>query len=93
MSFPNIQKLTMQILGQMRRPHCVDRGAFGACARTRDEQRKMHRHAHDARLWAGKPRACVKSPRRKIRMDFSPISGELTVKQVGKGRFLNLQVN
>jgi hypothetical protein len=25
-------------------------------------------------------------------MDFSPISGELTGKQVGKGRFVNLQV-
>jgi hypothetical protein len=39
------------------------------------------------------PRACVKSMRRKIRMDFSPISGELAIKQVGRGRFVNLQVN
>jgi hypothetical protein len=29
----------------------------------------------------------------KIWMDFSPISGELTGKQVGRGRFVNLQVN
>jgi hypothetical protein len=51
-------------------------------------------HARPTRACGQKnTRACVKSPRRKIRMDFSPISGELTVKQVGKGRFLNLQVN
>jgi hypothetical protein len=34
-----------------------------------------------------------KSLGRKFRIDFSPISDELTVNQVGRGRFVNLQVN
>jgi hypothetical protein len=61
----------------------VDRGAYGACALT------------ELRIKAPTcpTRACVKNPRRKIQMDFSPISGELTGKQVGRGRFMNLQVN
>jgi hypothetical protein len=69
----------------------VDRGAFGACALT---ELKRKAHARSTRACGQKnPRACVKSPRRKIRMDFSPISGELAGKQVGRGRFVNLQVN
>jgi hypothetical protein len=69
----------------------VDRGAFGACALT---ELKRKAHARPTRACGQEnPRACVKSPRRKIRMDFSPISGELAVKQVGRGRFVNLQVN
>jgi hypothetical protein len=48
----------------------------------------------EARLWGGIPtRLCQKVLRRKIQMDFSSISGELTGKQVGRGRFVNLQVN
>jgi hypothetical protein len=39
------------------------------------------------------PRACVKKPGKKIRIDFSPILDELTVNQVGRGRFVNLQVS
>jgi hypothetical protein len=69
----------------------VDRGAYGACALT---ELKNKAHARPTRACGVEyPRACVKSPRRKIRMDFSPISGELTGKQVGRGRFVNLQVN
>jgi hypothetical protein len=57
--------------------YCVDRGAYGACART---ELKRKAHARPTRACGQEyPRACVKSPRRKIRMDFSPISGELTV--------------
>jgi hypothetical protein len=71
--------------------YCVDRGAYGACALT---ELKRKAHARPTRACGVEyPRACVKSPRRKIRMDFSPISGELTGKQVGRGRFVNLQVN
>jgi hypothetical protein len=70
---------------------CVDRGAFGACALA---ELKRNAHARPTRACVQEnPRACVKSPRRKIRMDFSPISGELAGKQVGRGRFVNLQVN
>jgi hypothetical protein len=69
----------------------VDRGAYGACALT---ELKNKAHAHSTRACGVEYlRACVKSLRRKIRMDFSPISGELTGKQVSRGRFVNLQVN
>jgi hypothetical protein len=69
----------------------VDRGAYGACALT---ELKIKAHAHPTHACGVEyPRAYVKSPRRKIRMDFSPISGELTGKQVGRGRLVNLQVN
>jgi hypothetical protein len=39
------------------------------------------------------PRACVKKSGKEIRIDFSQISDELTVNQVGRGRFVNLQVS
>ena len=39
------------------------------------------------------PRACVKKPGKKIRINFSPIFDEMTVNQVGWGRFLSLQVS
>jgi hypothetical protein len=37
--------------------------------------------------------ACVKKSEKEIRIDFSQISDELTVNQVGRGRFVNLQVS
>jgi hypothetical protein len=61
--------------------YCVDRGAYGACALT---ELKQKAHARSMRACGVKyPHAYVKSPRRKIRMDFSPIFGDLTAKQVG----------
>jgi hypothetical protein len=39
--------------------------------------------APDARLWAGKPARLSQKSEKKIRMNFSPISGELAGKQVG----------
>jgi hypothetical protein len=70
---------------------CVDRGAYGTYALTKLKDKVP---ACPTRACGVKyPSACVKNPRRKIRMDFSPISGELTDKQVDKGRFVNLQVN
>ena len=69
----------------------MDRSACGACART---ELKVKAHVLPTRACGQEnPRTCVKSPRRKIQMDFSPISDELTGKQVGRGRFVNLQVN
>ena len=42
----------------------------------------------------GETRASAsKGPGRKIRIDFSLISDELTVNQVGRGRFVHLQVS
>jgi hypothetical protein len=69
----------------------VDRGAYGACVLTelKNKARARPTRACGVEYLC----ACVKSPRRKIRMDFSPISGELTGKQVDRGRFVNLQVN
>jgi hypothetical protein len=59
----------------------VDRGTYGACALT---ELKNKVPARPTRVCGVKyPRVCVKSPRRKIQMDFSPISGELIGKQVG----------
>jgi hypothetical protein len=87
MIFPHIQELTMSNFSSNARPHCVDRGAYGACALTelkkkahaRREKTVAQAHARTMRACGVEyPRACVKSPRRKIRMDFSPISGELT---------------
>jgi len=69
----------------------VDRGTYGACALIELNNKA---HARPTRACGVKyPHACVKSLRRKIRMDFSPISGDFTGKQVGRGRFVNLQVN
>jgi hypothetical protein len=39
--------------------------------------------APDARLWAGKTARLSQKSEKKIRMNFSPISGELAGKQVG----------
>jgi hypothetical protein len=69
----------------------VDRGAYGTCTLT-ELKNKMHARLTRA-CGVEYSRACVKYPRREIQMDFSPISGELTGKQVGIGRFVNLQVN
>jgi hypothetical protein len=80
----------MQILVQMHGLLCGQRRIWRVRADRIEEKSAC---APDARLWGKYLRACVKSPRRKIRMDFSPISGELAGKQVGRGRFVNLQVN
>jgi hypothetical protein len=71
--------------------YCVDRGAYGACALTELKNKAHARPTHACGVEY--LRAYVKSLRRKIWMDFSPISGELTGKQVDRGRFVNLQVN
>jgi hypothetical protein len=74
------------------RPHCVDRGAFGACAQDKTEEKKRL-SARCAPVGGNTRAPASKSPGRKIRIDFSPISDELTVNQVGRGRFVNLQVS
>ena len=62
-----------------------------ACAQKEGDEQA---HARTMRVCGVEyPRAYDKSLRRKIQMDFSPISGELAGKQVGWGRFVNLQVN
>jgi hypothetical protein len=66
----------------------MDRGAFGACART-----VLKTKAHARVCVVENPRACDKLLRKKFRMDFSRFSCESTVQQVGGGRFVSLQVN
>ena len=69
----------------------MDRGVYGAYTLT---ELKNKAHACPTRACEVEYlHACVKSLRRKIRMDFSPISDDLTGKQVGRGRFVNLRVN
>jgi hypothetical protein len=88
--FPHIQELTMQILVQMRGLLCGQRRIWHLRANITEKQSAC---APDVHLWGGIPaRLCQKSEK-KIWMNFSPISGELTGKQVGRGRFVNLQVN
>ena len=101
MIFPHIQELTMSNLDQMHATQCIHRriervGAVGIELNSACTQRENIAQVHARTMptcGVEYPRTYVKSPRRKIRMDFSPISGELTGKQVGRGRFVNLQVN
>ena len=86
MAFPTSKNLTMWNLVQMRGLQCRQRHIWrlradrieneSACA-----QRKtvLQAHACTMRVCGVEyPRACDKRPRRKIRMDFSQISCELT---------------
>jgi hypothetical protein len=66
----------------------MDRGAFGAYART-----VLKIKAHARVCVVENPRTCDKLLRKKFRMDFSRFSCELTIQQVGGGRFVSLQVN
>jgi hypothetical protein len=66
--------------------------AHSAPARRQNRREKALKRTMRACGWEN-PRACVKKSGKKIRIDFSPISDELTVNQVGRGRFVNLQVS
>ena len=89
--FPNIQSLTMPILSQARGLLCGQRRIW-APARRQNRREKALKHTMRACGW-WYPRAWVKKSGKKIRINFSPISDELTVNQVGWGRFVNLQVS
>jgi hypothetical protein len=70
----------------------VDRGAF-LCLRADKTEEKQRLSARCAPVGCRTRAPASKSPGRKFRIDFSPISDESTVNQVGRGRFLNLQVS
>jgi len=81
----------MQMLVQRRGLLCGQRRIRRLCAdRTEEKQRLSTRRAPVG----GNTRVpATKSSGRNIRIDFSPISDELTINQVGRGRFVNLQVS
>ena len=81
----------MQILGQTRGLLCGQR-RIPAPARGQNRREKVLMCTMHACGWQY-PRACVKKSGKKIRINFSPISDELTVNQVGRGQFVNLQVS
>jgi hypothetical protein len=91
MIFPNIQSLTMQILVQMRGLLCGQRRIRRLRADRTEEKKRLR--ARRAPVGWNTRALASKSPGRKIRIDFSPISDESTVNQVGRGRFVNLQVS
>jgi hypothetical protein len=73
--FPNIKKLTMQILSRMRMSFY---GQMRTCAR-----KCVDRCALMRACGVSGPRACVKESEKKFRIDFSPIFDEFDVMQVG----------
>jgi hypothetical protein len=79
--FPNIKKLTMQVLGQMRGSLCGQR-RFPAPARRQNRRETTLKRPMRA-CGVSYPRACVKKSGKKFRIGFSSISDELTVNQVG----------
>ena len=86
MIFPHIQELTMSNLNQMCATQCVHRrigrtSAVEIKMKSACAQRENVSQAHACTMRAcgvEEPRACDKKPRRKIQMDFSQSSGELT---------------
>jgi hypothetical protein len=82
----------MQILSQMRGLTVWTEAHSCACAQTKQKRNKRLSARCAPVGWRTRAPAS-KSPGRKFRIDFSPISDESTVNQVGRGRFLNLQVS
>ena len=91
MSFPTSKSLQCKIFESNARPQEWTEAHSRACARTK--QKRKSAYAHNARLWVAIPARLRQKVREKIRVDFSSIADELTVNQVGRGRFLNLQVS
>ena len=81
----------MQILVQRHGLLCGQRRIRRLCADRTEEKKRLS--ARRAPVGGNTRAPASKSPRRKFRINFSPISDELTVNQVGRGLFVNLQVS
>jgi hypothetical protein len=77
--FPDIKKLTMQVLSQMRGSLY---GQMRACCVLTEQKRTTRKRPMRA-CGVSYPRVCVKEFGKKFRIDFSPIFDELAVMQVG----------
>jgi hypothetical protein len=79
--FPDIKKLTIKVLGQMRGSLC---GQMRIPAPARRQNRRETARKRPMRACGlSYLRACVKKFVKKFRTDFSPIFDELAVMQVG----------
>jgi hypothetical protein len=91
MSFPTSKSLQCKFWFKGAASLCGQR-RIPALMRRQNRREKALKRTMRACGWEY-PRACVKKSGKKIRIDFSPISDELTVNQVGRGRFVHLQVS
>jgi hypothetical protein len=81
MSFPTSKSLQCKFLVQMRGLLCGQRRILRRCAGKTEEKKRLS--ARCAPVDGNTRAPASKSPGRKFRIDFSPISGELAGRQVG----------
>ena len=89
--FPSIQSLTMKILVQMHGLLCGQRHIRRLCTDKTEEKKRLSTRCAPVGCRTCAPAS--KSQGKKFWIGFSSISDELTVNQVGWGRFLILQVS